>query len=329
MLPRGVLPISRTDLAPPPAADAPPRRWTLHGLNNGTIFGITYHGVRRLPRAVSYAIGHVGSSLVSAFAPAATAALADNLRPLFPAESEARLRRRALDTYRSYTRDAIDFLRAIDDPNVADAFELSEDTRRRARSMQALGRGALLVTGHFGNWEAGGLLMARALKLPLTVLAMREPDDTVNRLRNEIRTRMGVQTIEVRQSLDTPLQIRAALSRNQFVALLVDRHIGRDRVPVTLFGRQAWFLRTPLVLAALTGAPLAVSTVERSGPGRFLASMSEPIAMPPGAVRDEWIAAAAQQIADQIAERIRRRPECWYHFYRYWDAQRDDYRGLE
>jgi KDO2-lipid IV(A) lauroyltransferase len=309
--------------------DAAPRRWTLHGLNNGTIFSLTYHGVRRLPRRVSYAIGHAGSSLVAAFAPASTAAIADNLRPLFPGESDAQLRRRALETYRSYTRDAIDFLRAIEDPHVADAFEFSDDTRRHALSMQAAGRGALLVTGHFGNWEAGGLMMARALNLPLTVLAMREADETVNRIRNEIRDRIGVQTIEVRQSLDTPLQIRAALARNQFVALLVDRHIGRDRVQVTLFGRPAWFLRTPLVIAALTGAPIAVSSVERSGPGRFHASMSEPITMPPGAAREEWIAGAAQQIADQIAERVRRRPECWYHFYRYWDAQRDDYRGLE
>jgi KDO2-lipid IV(A) lauroyltransferase len=313
----------------PGSGEAPPRRWTLHGLNNGTIFSLTYHGVRRLPRAVSYAIGHVGSSIVAVSSPASTAAIADNLRPLFPDATEADLRRRALDTYRSYTRDAIDFLRAIEDPHVADAFDISDETRRRAQSMQAAGRGALLVTGHFGNWEAGGLLMARALRLPLTVLAMREADDTVNRIRNEIRDRIGVQTIEVRQSLDTPLQLRAALSRNQFVAMLVDRHIGRDRVPVTLFGRPAWFLRTPLVIAALTGAPIAVSSVERTGPGRFLASMSEPITMPRGAVRDEWIAAAAQQIADQIAERVRRRPECWYHFYRYWDAQRDDYRGLE
>ena len=30
--------------------DGVPRRWTLHGLNNGTIFGATYHGVGALPR---------------------------------------------------------------------------------------------------------------------------------------------------------------------------------------------------------------------------------------------------------------------------------------
>lgn len=298
-------------------------------MNNGVIFGITYHGVRRLPRRVSYAIGHVGSSLVAKWAPRSTAAIVDNLRPIFPDESAAALERRALETYRSYTRDAIDFIRALGDPRVEQAFEYTDETRERAVSIHEQGRGALLVTAHFGNWEAGGLLMARALELPLTVVAMREADDTVNRIRNDIRDRIGIDTIEVRQSLDTPLKIRRALADNRFVALLVDRHMGRDRVPVTLFGRQAWFLRTPLLIAALTGSPLVVTAIERSGPGRFLASMNAPIAMPSGASRDEWILQAAQQIADQIADRVRARPECWYHFYRYWDAQRDDYTGLE
>jgi len=298
-------------------------------MNSGGVFSCTYHGVRRLPRPVSYAIGHVGASMVARLAPRATEAIADNLRAIFPTESPATLRERALETYRSYTRDAIDFLRALDDPRIEDAFDFSEQTRQHALALHGGGRGALLVTGHFGNWEAGSLLMARVLRLPLTVVAMREADETVNRIRNEVRQRIGIETIEVRQSLDTPLKIRAALGRNRFVAILVDRHMGRDRVPVTLFGRSAWFLRTPLLIAALTGAPLAVSTVERSGPGRFHAWMGPPIAIPAGMARDEWIPLAAQQIADQIAERVRARPECWYHFYRYWDAQHDDYRGLE
>jgi lauroyl/myristoyl acyltransferase len=329
MLPRRLLPVPRTDVADSAAADAAPRRWTLHGMNNGAIFTATWHGVRRLPRGVSYGIGYAGSSLVARFASQSTAAIAGNLKAVFPAETDQQLRRRALETYRSYTRDAIDFLRAIEDPRVDEAFAFSEETRRHVMAIQANGRGGLIVTGHFGNWEAGGLLMARALKLPLTVVAMREADETVNRIRNDIRGRIGIETIEVRQSLDTPLKIRAALARNQFVAMLVDRHMGRDRVPVTLFGRQAWFLRTPFLIAALTGAPLAVSSIERSGPGRFHASMSTPIAMPAGAVKEAWIPEAAQQIADLIAERVRARPECWYHFYRYWDAQRDDYRGLQ
>ena len=45
--------------------------------------------------------------------------------------------------------------------------------------------------------------------------------------------------------------------------------------------------------------------------------------------RDAAIQDAAQRFADQLAARVERRPELWYHFYRYWDAQRDVYDGLE
>ena len=44
--------------------------------------------------------------------------------------------------------------------------------------------------------------------------------------------------------------------------------------------------------------------------------------------RDEAIAAAAQQVADAPGGQVREHPEFRYHFYRYWDAQRDDYSGL-
>jgi lauroyl/myristoyl acyltransferase len=306
-----------------------PRRWTLHGLNSGTIFSMTYYGVRTIPRALSYRIGSAASALVAGLAPRSTAALVDNLKAVFPTATDKALRKRALAIYRSYTRDAIDFLRAVDDRNVAMAFEYSDETRERAERLHALGRGVVLVTGHYGNWEAGGLLMSKALGLPLTVVAMREASETVNRIRGEIRGRMGIETIEVRQSLDTPLRIRAALAQNRFVALLVDRHVGRDRVEVQFLGRRAWFLRTPMLMAALTGAPLVVCSIERTGPGRFFGQLGPEISVPRETPRDAWISAAAQQIADAIAERVRSRPECWYQFYRYWDAQRDDYTGLD
>jgi lauroyl/myristoyl acyltransferase len=304
-----------------------PRRWTLHGLNTGGIFGVTYHGVRILPRPVSYAIGHVGGAIVARTQPQSTDALVDNLRAIWPDETDRFLRRRALDVYRSYTRDAIDFFRGLDEAAGAVEFDYADGVIECARRLQSMGRGVLLVTAHHGNWEAGGLL-ARRLKLPLTIVAMREPSPAVARIRAEIRRGLDLQTIEVRQSLDTALQIRAALASNRFVAMLVDRHAGRDRIRVSFLGREAYFLRTPFVMAALTGAPLAVCSIVRTAPGRFAACLGPEIAATSVTDREAWIRSAAQHVADQVAARVRDRPECWYQFYRYWDAQRDDYAGL-
>ena len=309
---------------------AVPRRWTLHGLNNGVIFGATCHGVRLLPPQVSYAIGHAGTWLAWKTMTETRDALVANLAAVFPGESRRTLETRALRTLRSYARDTIDFLRALYAPPGATEhlFDLDPQDRKVFTDLGARGRGIILVTGHYGNWEVGSLLIRRALDMPLTIVAMAEPSSHVNRIRRELRERLGAETLEVRQSLETALQIRRRLADNHIVAMLVDRHYGRDRVEVTLFGRRAWFLRTPLLMAQATGAPILPCFIERLGPGRFRPRPGSPIFIHVNRPRDHAIQAAAQAVADALAQRIHRRPELWYHFYRYWDAQRDAYGGL-
>jgi lauroyl/myristoyl acyltransferase len=309
-----------------------PRRWTLHGLNNGAIFKATYHGVRTLPRVVSYAIGHAGTWLAWRTMPRTREALAHNLAPLFPGENRASLDRRALRVLRCYALDVIDLLRALSiggEKAARGMFDLVDEHGAVVKGLLARGRGLILITGHYGNWEVGSLLIRHALDLPLTVVAMAETDPTVNRIRRGIREALGAETIEVRQSFDTALQIRRHLAANRIVAMLVDRHYGKDRVPVTMFGRPAWILQTPLLMAYVTGAPLLPCSIERIGPGRFTVRAGSPIFIARDLPRETAIAQGAQQVANAIAERVREHPEYWYHFYRYWDAQRDEYAGLD
>jgi KDO2-lipid IV(A) lauroyltransferase len=258
-------------------------------------------------------------------------ALAANLSALFPHESPDALEQRALDTLRSYARDTIDFVRALTSApsDTRDLFEMAPEYRAVFTELGARRRGIILVTGHYGNWEIGSLLIRRELHLPLTIVAMAEANPQVNRIRREIRDSLGVDTLEVRQSLDTALQIRRRLADNHIVAMLIDRHYGRDRVPVTLFGRRANFLRTPLLMAHATGAAVLPCCIERVGPGRFRARPGQPIFVDNERPRDQAIQEAAQKVAGAIEERIRKHPEFWYQFYRYWDAQQDAYDGLE
>ena len=311
--------------------DAVPKRWTFHRLNNGRIFRWTVRGVRLLPRPVSYAIGHVGTWLAWRLMRETNRAVAANLDGIAPGRTPRDLERSALQTYRHYAYDTIDFLRALSasPEELARTFDLPEENRRIFEQVLAEGRGGLLVTGHYGNWEAGGLLMSRVVRMPLTVVAMAESDEDVNRIRREIRARMGIGTLEVRQSLETALQIRRLLAENRFVAMLIDRHLGRDRVEVTFFGRPTWFLQTPALLGYLTGAPLVVCFLERDRPGHFTTRAVGPIVVDRTRPRKDALQLATQQVANAIEERVRRNPHSWYHFYRYWDAQHDRYDGLD
>src|SRR5262245_60799812 len=65
---------------------AVPKRWTLHGLNNGVIFGATCRGVSVLPRQMSYAIGDAATWIAWRTMAHTRAALVDNLSAVFPNE---------------------------------------------------------------------------------------------------------------------------------------------------------------------------------------------------------------------------------------------------
>src|SRR5262245_14785455 len=88
-------------------------RWHAGLLNNGLIFGATYHGVRRLPRSCSYGIGYAGTWLAYHVMRDGTRARIDNLRVVRPDAAAAELQRTALLTYRTYARDTIDFIRSL------------------------------------------------------------------------------------------------------------------------------------------------------------------------------------------------------------------------
>lgn len=297
----------------------PPRH--LRALNNGLIFSATTHGVRALPRWASASIGHVGTWLAFRLHQRGTAALVDNFRHAFPDRTEQELRALALRTYRSYASDTIHFLRAVesDVATLREAF-VAEESRGLA-SVSAGARGAILLGGHFGNWELGGIVLRRLFDVRLAVMTLPETSDTVGGLRLRMRGSMGIETVEVRKEMETALQVRRLLSERCFVAMLADRHVDRDRVAVTFFGRTAWFLRSPALMAYFAEAPLIPTFLVRHDDGRFRGIMEPPIHVTRRADRDAAIGEAMQQFAGALERQIRARPHLWYQFYSYWGDQ--------
>lgn len=308
---------------PPQTREPMQSAWTRHLLNSGTIYRWTYGGVSRLPYRVSYGIAFVTTWLSYHLLRKTTDAVIENLRVVIPDADERTLRRLALETYRSYARDVVDFIRSLplDPASVRDMFEFETATARpMIDNMLASGKGILLIAGHFGNWEIGGLML-RAYGYPLTVLAMQHAADEANKIRQDVRTKLGIETIEVRQSMETALQIRRQIADKRIIAILMDRYVDRDRVPVTFFGRRAYFLRTPALMAYMTGAPMFPVAIVRKGPGAFRVVPSEPIYVSREGDRDEEVAKAAQTFATHLEGLIRQAPQCWYQFYPFWAAQ--------
>jgi lauroyl/myristoyl acyltransferase len=292
-------------------------RWHQRGLNNGAIVGATYYGVSHLPAWLTYRVGHVGTWLAFYLMPQATRGLIQNLSVIFPDRSPKDIRRLALLTYRSYARDVIDFMRSL---------RLGADAARRLigrfdtsalEQAMAEGRGAIVLSGHFGNWELGGVLLRRLTPYALSVVARAETDPAVGRIRQDIRSALGVDTIEVRQQMETAMQIRARLQKNEVVAMLLDRHFGKDNVEVSFFGRPTMFLRTPALMAALAGAPIVPCFVYRDSTG-WSVECGPLIRIPSTGDLDANVRQAIQTVATLLEGHVRRHPEYWYQFYAFW-----------
>lgn len=311
--------MSTADSRPTPSLRPAGRvRWHLHGLNTGTIFTLTRVGVTHLPWAVSDGIGRVGTWLAFHLMRRATAALVDNLRVVFPALPERDLRRLALRTYRSYAIEVIDFIRSVS----TDRRELSSwrSPASMFSSAQPTGNGLILLTGHLGNIELGAVLIRVVLDRPMAAVVVPDPDPHVNEQRRRMRDSLGIETVEVRQAVDTALRVRRLLSENRTVAVIADRPFGRDRVDVEFFGRRTGFLRTPALMACLSGAPLVPAFILRQPDGRYLGISLEPIRVPLDGDREANVQAAMQAFATALEGVVRQYPHLWYHFYPYWGS---------
>ena len=303
-------------------ADAGVAQTTWHAgrFNNGLIFSATYHGVTWLPGWCSHAIGHASTWLAYHLMRSGTRALIQNLRCVRPAASEKELRRLALLTYRSYARDTIDFIRALG--NRTDLLtSVQTPDADRFSSVIAQGRGVIVVGGHFGNWELGGLVLRSLSGLPMSVVGRPEPSPIVGELRRRMRESWGIESVEIGHSLETALRLRRILASNGLVAMLIDRHVGRDRIGVNFFGRRTFFLRTPALIASLSGAPLVPASMIRQPDGRFVGWLGEPVLVEPGRDGEQSQRRATQAIATQLERQIRAYPQLWYQFYPYWDGE--------
>jgi lauroyl/myristoyl acyltransferase len=295
-------------------------RWHAGALNNGLIFGATFHGVTRLPRAWSYGIGHFGTWLAYRFMRDGTRALIDNLRVVRPRATETELRRLALLTYRSYARDTIDFIRSLDMNRAQVTAMMADSNGHRLEGLLGQGRGVIVVGGHFGNWELGGVALSLMHGHQVTVVAKSEASPVVGRFRRRMRESLGIETLEIGQMLETALRIRRLLAGNGVVAMLLDRPIGRDRVDVSFFGRRTGFLRSPAMIGYLSGAPLLPGFVIRQADGRFRASFGEPIILDAARPTEDSVRDATQDFAAQLEAQIRAHPHLWYQFYPYWQT---------
>lgn len=176
------------------------------------------------------------------------------------------------------------------------------------------GRGVLLITGHFGNWEFLGRWLTTH-GYTLNVVARKANDPHADRLLNETRRGNGVQVYSRGASARAVL---SSLRRNEMVALLPDQNAADVFVP--FLGQQTGTVDGPGVIHRKTGAPLLFSWCERLEDGRFRITFEPPVVVPATTDRSTDVEAIMALINDRLGEQIRRNPTQWLWLHDRWKA---------
>lgn len=188
----------------------------------------------------------------------------------------------------------------------------------KVRSVQATGRGAILVSGHFSNFEILSAAGGRLFK-PFVGIA-REPN---NRLvasgLERMRRRSGGERV-AKNERNAILKMKTALRAGGCVGILCDQKLKSGPL-IDFLGYPAHTTSAPAQVSAMLGVPIFVLELQRLRGARFRITISDPIWPDKELSRAERILDVTMIINQELGSLIRKQPGTWFWLHRRWPQE--------
>ena len=246
-----------------------------------------------------------------------------NLRRVFgDMLPEAEIRRLAQAYYAHFIR----FL--------GELFRLPWMTAKRKRAMirienmevaertHAQGKGMLLLTGHFGNWEVAtvaGIGQFEQFKGLFHFVRRPLKPALLNHYVTWRFHRAGFGTIAKRDSLDTILDL---LAQQRVVVFVYDQHAtGREGVVADFLGHPANTFKSLAIIAMTTGAPVVPVSSWREADGTHVLRFEEPLTLTDHEKTSEAIRLNTRVFNIALERFVLRHPEQWIWMHQRWKVE--------
>lgn len=179
----------------------------------------------------------------------------------------------------------------------------------------ARGRGALVLTAHFGNWE----LMSAAVTRRFgggAIVARPADFRPVDRILRELRTMYGAEIIPKQKAMR---KIMGALRHGKIVGILLDQNVDwYDGVFVPFLGRTACTNKGLALMAMKTGAPVVPAFAVRRPEGGYRVVFEPAMELQDTGDRLRDVEDNTARFADVMSRYILAYPDHWFWFHRRW-----------
>jgi len=272
-----------------------------------------------LPARAGLALGAAAGGLARVLGVRREVALR-HVAAAFPERDEAWARGVVEACYRHFGREAAALARLsrVDPGRLAAAAAGSErlaallEVRERPPAGRP-GGGRIVVTGHLGNWELAGAVVA-GLGYPVVAVVKPQANRRFDRRVEALRRRLGIETVPMASA---GRRLPAALAGGAVVALVADQDAGSRGVFVPFLGRPASTFRGPARLALREDVPLLFGGLVRDGAGYRV--VVEPVERPgPGPGAEEEL---TRRWTSRLEAAVRERPGQYFWFHRRWKTR--------
>lgn len=242
----------------------------------------------------------------------------DQIAAAFPEWNRARVQRVARAAYDNLGRVSVEaaLLPSLGNAGVRALFDEESQWSELAR-LHAAGRGVILVTGHFGNWELGAAYIA-ARGVPVDAIARRMTNPLFDRYLTASRGRAGVTVLADSEAVR---RVPRSLREGHVVGFVADQGLkGMASTFVPFFGRPAKTPRGPAVFALRLGVPVVFGTAVRLPSGRYRAVV-EPIEIVDTGDRERDVDSVVAAYTAVLERWVREYPEQYFWHHRRWRRQ--------
>jgi KDO2-lipid IV(A) lauroyltransferase len=169
---------------------------------------------------------------------------------------------------------------------------------------------ALLVSGHFGNWELISKC-ANLYDIPLSLVYRPSNNLYVNYLINKLRHYYGIPLIP--KGAISVRKILKYLQKNKVVGMLADQKTD-DGISVPFFKKNAMTTALPATLALKYNVPIVMVKMLKTGVAKYSIVFYEPLKI----TANDTKLSIMQKINAALEEWITEYPEQWFWFHNRW-----------
>lgn len=177
------------------------------------------------------------------------------------------------------------------------------------------GRGLLLLSGHFGNWELLAYSAGLFTKIPILIVVKPQKNKSSDKIINKYRIRAGNQVISMHRAAR---EIIKNIQDGHAIALLADQSATTDKdIFVNFFGMPSTTYKAPAELALKYNVPVICAFPVRKSDFTYEADIIE-LKHEDLNDNEEGIYEFTKRYLDLLEEAIRKNPELWVWQHRRW-----------